>query len=68
MVAVTSRRSAAIRFWRRPAARPIAVIIEFPDMSALEAWYNSAEYRPLMTMRQSAVDIDKETLITLEGV
>jgi len=50
---------------RRPPDR--VVIIEFPDMSALNAWYNSAEYQPLIALRQSAVDMDKETLITLEG-
>jgi uncharacterized protein (DUF1330 family) len=49
----------------RPPDR--VVIIEFPDMSALNAWYNSAEYRPLIALRQSAVDMDRETLITLEG-
>ena len=50
---------------RRPPDR--VVIIEFPDMSALDAWYNSAEYQPLIGLRQSAVDMDRETLITLEG-
>ena len=40
------------------------VVIEFPDMAALNAWYNSAEYRPLIKLRQSAA-IDM--LITLEG-
>ena len=50
---------------RRPPDR--VVIIEFPDMSALNAWYNSAEYQPLIALRQSAVDMDRETLITLEG-
>ena len=50
---------------RRPPDR--VVIIEFPDMSALNAWYNSAEYQPLVALRQSAVDMDRETLITLEG-
>jgi uncharacterized protein (DUF1330 family) len=43
------------------------VIIEFPDMGAMDAWYNSAEYQPLIALRQSAVDMDRETLITLEG-
>jgi uncharacterized protein (DUF1330 family) len=50
---------------RRPPDR--VVIIEFPDMGALNAWYNSAEYQPLIALRQSAVDMDTETLITLEG-
>jgi uncharacterized protein (DUF1330 family) len=51
---------------RRPPDR--VVIIEFPDMAALNAWYTSPEYQPLIALRQSAVDMDKETLITLEGV
>ena len=40
------------------------VVIEFPDMDALNAWYNSAEYQPLIKLRQQcAIDM----LITLEG-
>jgi uncharacterized protein (DUF1330 family) len=40
------------------------VIIEFPDMTALNTWYNSPEYQPLIALRQgAAVDM----LITLEG-
>ena len=50
---------------RRPPDR--VVIIEFPDMAALNAWYTSAEYQPLIALRQSAVDMGKETLITLDG-
>ena len=50
---------------RRPPDR--VVIIEFPDMAALQAWYRSPDYQPLIAVRQSAVDMDKETLITLEG-
>jgi len=30
------------------------VLIEFPSMDALQAWYQSAEYAPLLAMRQSA--------------
>jgi uncharacterized protein (DUF1330 family) len=43
------------------------VIIEFPDMNALTAWYNSPEYQPLIALRKectSALDM----LITLDGV
>ena len=40
------------------------VIIEFPDMAALNAWYHSAEYQPLIKLRQQAA-IDM--LITLDG-
>ncbi|MBV9890640.1 MAG: DUF1330 domain-containing protein [Rhizobacter sp.] len=27
-------------------------IIEFPDLQAIEAWYRSAEYQPLMALRK----------------
>jgi uncharacterized protein (DUF1330 family) len=30
------------------------VIIEFPSMDALQAWYHSAEYAPMRALRQSA--------------
>jgi uncharacterized protein (DUF1330 family) len=30
------------------------VIIEFPSMDALQAWYQSAEYAPMLAQRQSA--------------
>jgi uncharacterized protein (DUF1330 family) len=51
---------------RRPPDR--VMIIEFPNMVALNAFYTAPEYQPLIPLRQSAVDMDKETLITLEGV
>jgi uncharacterized protein (DUF1330 family) len=51
---------------RRPPDR--VVIIEFPSMESLNAWYTSPEYQPLIALRQSAVDMSKETLFTLEGV
>jgi uncharacterized protein (DUF1330 family) len=40
------------------------VIIEFPDMAALNAWYRSPEYQPLIKLRHTAA---KDMLITLEG-
>ena len=40
------------------------VIIEFPDMAALRAWYQSPEYQPLIALRQSAAT---DMLITLDG-
>jgi uncharacterized protein (DUF1330 family) len=51
---------------RRPPDR--VMIIEFPDIAALNAFYTAPEYQPLIPLRQSAVDMEKETLITLEGV
>lgn len=42
------------------------VIIGFPDMTALNAWYNSPEYQPLIALRQGSTS-DQDVLITLEG-
>jgi uncharacterized protein (DUF1330 family) len=43
------------------------VIIEFPDMRALEAWYGSDEYRPLIALRKACTS-DQDMLFVLEGV
>jgi uncharacterized protein (DUF1330 family) len=51
---------------RRPPDR--VMIIEFADMEALKAFYTAPEYQPLIPLRQSAVDMDKETLFALESV
>ena len=40
------------------------VILEFPDMAALEAWYSSADYKPLLNMRLAA---SSGRLISAEG-
>lgn len=40
------------------------VVIEFPDMAKLEAWYHSAEYKPLLDMRLAA---SSGRLIGVEG-
>jgi uncharacterized protein (DUF1330 family) len=42
------------------------VVIEFPDMDALNAWYTSPEYQPLITLRKQCTS-DLDMLITLEG-
>jgi uncharacterized protein (DUF1330 family) len=42
------------------------VIIEFPDMESLNAWYNSPEYQPLIALRKQCTS-DLDMLITLEG-
>ena len=42
------------------------VIIEFPDMDAVYAWYNSPEYQPLIALRKSATS-DQDMLFFLEG-
>ena len=42
------------------------VIVEFPDMDALNAWYNSPEYQPLIALRKSCTG-DQDMLFVLEG-
>ena len=42
------------------------VIIEFPSMDALNAWYTSPEYQPLIALRRSCTS-ELDMLITLEG-
>ena len=41
------------------------VILEFPGMEQLKAFYNSAEYQPLLAIRQRAA---KSKLLAVEGV
>jgi uncharacterized protein (DUF1330 family) len=41
------------------------VVIEFPDMDAARAWYESDEYAPLIELRQSA---SKTDIVLVEGV
>ena len=40
------------------------VILEFPDMARLKAWYHSPEYRPLLELRQRTAT---STLVAVEG-
>jgi uncharacterized protein (DUF1330 family) len=48
-----------------PADR--VAIVAFPDTAALDAWYNSTDYKPLIALRESAVVAETERLIALEG-
>jgi uncharacterized protein (DUF1330 family) len=41
------------------------VIIEFPSMEALDAWYQSAEYSPWIEVRRSLTD---SRLVAVEGL
>jgi len=43
------------------------VIIEFPDMAALDRWYNAPEYQPLIALRKGCTS-DMDMLFVLEGV
>ena len=40
------------------------VLIEFPDMTAVNAWYNSPEYAPMLALRQPAAT---DHLVAVEG-
>jgi uncharacterized protein (DUF1330 family) len=41
------------------------VILEFPDMAQLKAFYNSADYQPLLAIRKHAA---RSNLLAIEGV
>jgi uncharacterized protein (DUF1330 family) len=41
------------------------VLIEFPDMAALKAWYHLPEYQQLIALRQEA---GTDVLIAVEGI
>ena len=40
------------------------VIVEFPDRAALDAWYGSSEYQPLLALRQQSC---RDLLVVLES-
>jgi uncharacterized protein (DUF1330 family) len=54
---------AKLREGKTPPQR--LVILEFPDMAKLEAFYNSAEYAPLLAIRSRA---SNSRLISIEGL
>lgn len=41
-----------------------AVIVEFPDMASLKAWYESPEYQPLAAMRRRT---GPEVILAIDG-
>jgi len=43
------------------------VIIEFPDMASLDAWYNAPEYKPLYALRKESTS-ELDMVFILEGV
>lgn len=58
-------RGGAIEVLEGEAAPKRQVILEFPDMARLKAFYQSAEYKPLIALRQRA---SKGQLVAIEGV
>jgi uncharacterized protein (DUF1330 family) len=45
--------------------RPDRVVVEYPDMAALKAWYQSPEYQPLLALRRKA---SPDVLIAVDGL
>ncbi|MGA8709644.1 MAG: DUF1330 domain-containing protein [Thermoplasmata archaeon] len=43
---------------------PRVVLLEFPSMDALHAWYNSPEYAPLIRLRKSGA---KTNIVAVES-
>jgi uncharacterized protein (DUF1330 family) len=43
------------------------VIIEFPDMAALDRWYRSPEYQPFIALRKACTS-ERDMLIVLDGI
>ena len=43
------------------------VVIEFPDMDSLNAWYASSEYQPLIALRKESTS-SMDMMFMLEGV
>jgi uncharacterized protein (DUF1330 family) len=41
------------------------VIVEFPDIASIKAWYRAPEYQPLIAMRQDAAT---DVMIAIEGL
>ena len=41
------------------------VVLEFPSMAQLKAWYHSPEYKPLIAIRQRT---SKSSLVITEGI
>ncbi len=52
---------------KRPEKQPMRqVILEFPDMAHLKAFYNAPDYGPLIALRQSATQ--NVQLLAIEGL
>jgi uncharacterized protein (DUF1330 family) len=58
-------RGGAVKVLEGGADAQRQVILEFPDMAALEAFYYSAEYQELVAIRQAAAT---GQLVAIQGV
>src|SRR3978361_680171 len=43
------------------------VVIEFPNMAAIEAWYASPEYQPLIALRKACQSVNDMTFF-MDGI
>lgn len=59
-----ARGGQAVALEGEPPAQRL-VILEFPDMARLRAFYDSPDYRPLLAIRLRAA---RSTLIAIDGV
>jgi uncharacterized protein (DUF1330 family) len=57
-------RGAPPVFLEGPPAAPRIVVLEFPDMVRLRAFYDSPEYAPLLAIRQRCA---RSTIIAIDG-
>jgi uncharacterized protein (DUF1330 family) len=55
----------APKCWKATGNPHRLVIVEFPDMASLMAWYDSAEYSRLKAIRERCA---KTRIIALEGM
>ena len=58
-------RSAAGEVLEGEWSRKRFVILEFPSLAQLNAWYNSPEYRPLLEIRKRTA---RSNVIIVEGI
>jgi uncharacterized protein (DUF1330 family) len=58
-------RAGAVELFEGEAAPNRVALLEFPDMERLRAFYHSAEYRPLLAIRERSA---RSTFIGIEGV
>lgn len=48
------------------ASHVMEIVFEFPNMEALDTWYNSEEYQALIPLRQEAAVLNIKVLAGLE--
>lgn len=57
-------RGGAVQVREGPVPERFNVLVEFPSMAALQAFYEAPEYQPMIQMRQQSA---QGTLVFIEG-